>query len=155
MGVQKTMRAIEKERPDGLIFLGDALRGAYDVDASACMDFFRKYEGKLIAVCGNCDHPDDLASLGIDLPLRRGFDFKSHRIHLSHRPDVLSFPPGDIVFNGHTHCKCLYSDAGVIRCNPGSVSLPRDDGAGYVVFDEEGVFLKDLETLKTLEFIGF
>lgn len=154
-GVQKTMKAIERERPDVLVFLGDTLHGAYDADASFCMDFFRKYRERVLAVCGNCDDPCDLGPIEIELPPRRGLDFSGRRIHLTHRPDVFAFPPGDVVFNGHTHCKCLYSDAGTIRCNPGSVSVPRDDGPGYAIMDEAGVYLKNLNTLETLEFIGF
>ena len=154
-GLQKAMRAIENEQPDVLVFLGDTLHGAYDADVSFCMEFFCKNCGRILAVRGNCDDSCDLSPAGIELPPRRGLDFAGHRVHLTHRPDVFSFPPGDVVFNGHTHCKCLYSDVGTIRCNPGSVSVPRDDGPGYAVMDETGIYLKNLNSFETLEFIGF
>ena len=66
-----------------------------------------------------------------------------HEIHLNHRPIGIAFPPGDIVMNGHTHYKALYRDYGTIRLNPGSIALPRDDGASYAVMDENKIELVD------------
>ena len=147
------LRAIATHKPDALICLGDILFGAGDQDGSYCAKAFHELSISVLAVRGNCDYREDGDYLGFELPLARALTRGNHEIHLSHRPIHLAFPAGDFVFSGHTHVKSLYKERGVVYLNPGSIALPRDDGASYAVMDEQKIVLYDAvdgETIKIL-----
>ena len=146
----KTMEAIDRERPDLILCLGDILHGAYDGNATKAAKMFHEIKVPILAVAGNCDYASDEDILPFDLPSNRAIDIGMRTMHISHRPMMLAFPSGDIALNGHTHVKCLYKDGGVIRCNPGSVALPRDGVASYAVFEHGEFRLVDLESGETL-----
>ena len=92
----------------------------------------------------NCDDGSEGFALGLeDLPYNLRWSFEGHDVHMQHKPFyALSFPVGDILLFGHTHFKCLYKEHGVIYCNPGSLSLPRDECASYAVFENGTIVLK-------------
>lgn len=136
---------------DRVLLLGDILHGGYEGTSRECASLLKENKDRILAVRGNCDDESDSAALGFPLPECRGLSFKMHRVHLSHRPQVFAFPPGDIVMNGHTHSKTLYRDAGVIYLNPGSIAYPRDGIASYAVMDDDGIRLYDLETQEVLQ----
>ena len=150
-GMEKTLAAIKKEKPDCVLLLGDILYGAYDSSQAKVLELFKEITVPILAVRGNCDYPEDANALGFELPENRGVDIGMHTIHMSHRGSYLSFPPGDVVLSGHTHIKCLYSDSGVIYANPGSVARPRDDGPSYMVIENKVFSLKDLNTGETIK----
>jgi predicted phosphodiesterase len=52
---------------------------------------------------------------------------------------------GDIFISGHTHVQKLeITGGGVIVCNPGSVSLPKDASpAGFAVYEGGSIALYD------------
>ena len=132
------------QKADRILLLGDILHGGYEGASAECAGLLKENKDRILAVRGNCD-----------LPEFRGFSLGMHRVHLSHRPQVFSFPPGDIVMNGHTHRKTLYRDAGVIYVNPGSIAYPRDGVASYAVMDENGIRLHALEDHSVLLELNF
>ncbi|MCR5079545.1 MAG: YfcE family phosphodiesterase [Bacilli bacterium] len=156
-GVNRLVSICKEEKPDCLILLGDILHGGYDED-----DYYVARELKLLTcgilgVRGNCDYSMDERTLGIPLPLTRNIPFGNglHTVYLMHRPPIISFPPGDIVMFGHTHRKMLEKEDGVIYFNPGSISLPRDDGPGYGIMEDNRLILMDAlkrEIIRELEF---
>ena len=143
--LKKALALPSFQKADRILLLGDILRGGYEGASSECAALLKENKDRILAVRGNCDDESDAETLGFPLPEFRGFSLGMHRVHLSHRPQVFSFPPGDIVMNGHTHRKTLYRDAGVIYVNPGSIAYPRDGVASYAVMDENGIRLHALE----------
>ena len=153
LGLNRLMAATLTEEPDVLICLGDILFGAYDGAMSECIDYLSSSSIPVIAVKGNCDRSSDGALIHAALPEEQILFFKGHRMLLRHVPFYHHFQSGDIAMCGHTHCKNLYLDGGVIYLNPGSIGKPRDGEAGYAVIDDSGIYLKSAETFATLEYL--
>lgn len=151
-GMNAMLQAYAKENPDCLILLGDILHG-WDNDEDYVASALRGLPGGKLAVRGNCDYASDEEKLGFPLPEARGISFCGKEVHMQHHPFYLSFPPGTILLFGHTHRKELYSSAGVISCNPGSIGSPRDDCASYAILDGQKrvIQLKDLTDGRVLE----
>lgn len=143
-GILLLKNALFKEKPDCLLLLGDLLHGSYDENQNDLKALLSSWTGGTLAVCGNCDDPySDGEYLGIELPMERELSFKGYSVHLQHRPFYANFPAKTILLNGHTHRKTLYEENGVIHCNPGSISLPRDGVPSYATMKESGLFLHD------------
>lgn len=143
-------KIINKIKPDRIILLGDLLHGASE-GGSEVPTLLRRYANIITAVRGNGDYESDEELLLFSLPRFASFDFEGHSCHLSHHPQyAISFPPGDIVMNGHTHVKKLESVAGVIYLNPGSCALPRDECTSYALLENGVVALFRLSDMKML-----
>jgi len=142
-GMERIQGLVKKHQPDCLLLLGDILHGGYDVDEEYCVRGLKEIGIPVLAVEGNCDFRWDANQLGFPLPELRRLSFSGHEFHLSHHPSYLSFPPGSVLVNGHTHRKELYSFQGVIHLNPGSIALPRDDGPGYALIKEGVIELRN------------
>lgn len=153
--LKKAISLSSFQEADRILLLGDILHGGYEEASAECAALLRNHKDRILAVRGNCDDGSDVETLGFPLPEFRGLSFGMHRVHLSHRPQVFSFPPGDIVMNGHTHRKTLYRDAGVIYLNPGSIAYPRDGIASYATMDENGIRLHALEDDSILQEMKF
>jgi putative phosphoesterase len=66
--------------------------------------------------------------------------------HHGDKPLMVKFYKAQAVLSGHTHIKVLeYDDEGVLRINPGSPSLPKDNVPSYAVLDGLHVMLKSLD----------
>lgn len=155
-GCERLKNALFRENPDCLLLLGDLLHGGYDGDENAVIRVISSFKKGVLAVAGNCDDsPSDGLALGVELPGERSFSFHGFEVRMQHRPYYLRYPAKTILLNGHTHRKILYGDSGVIYCNPGSISLPRDDCASYAVMDEEGIALLNAENGLILERLLF
>ena len=128
-------------KPDVLLVLGDILGGGYGDEVIKAI---KSFDGRVFAVRGNCDDGTEGMTLGLeDFPYNLCWSFSGHDVHMQHKPFyALSFPVGDILLFGHTHFKCLYKESGVIYCNPGSLSLPRDDCASYALFENGVITLR-------------
>ena len=144
-GVNRLIDIVKKEKPDCVILLGDILHGGYDEDDYYVCQQLKLLPCGVLAVRGNCDYSSDERLLGFSLPLTRNIPFKNglHTIYLMHRPPMISIPIGDVVMHGHTHRKMLTKEEGVIYFNPGSISLPRDDGPGYGILENDKLILMD------------
>ena len=150
-GLQRLLAAIEIEKPDALICLGDTLFGAYDGSSSECISTLSTLPIPILGVRGNCDRYGDERLLQFDLPDERTLYFKGHRMLLRHAPFWKTFQKSDIVMYGHTHVKQLYKDNDVYFLNPGSIGKPRDGEAGYAVIAEDGIFLKSADSFQLLK----
>ena len=135
--------AVERERPDQVLHMGD-LEGQKELlEEIAGVPFF--------AVKGNCD------SFTADLPEDLVLDIGKHRIYMAHghRLDVYYSPEtlvaaaatemADVAIYGHTHVPDLIpSYKGVMVINPGSISRPRQMGSKHtyavITVDEEGEY---------------
>ncbi len=120
---------------------------------------FQKMAGKIWAVKGNNDSIYDTAlcpfSFVQDLEFfdfgRKLFFTHGHRHNLSRMPELNK---GDVFVFGHTHCGRLLEKNGIYIANVGSIEYPRFSPKSYVVIDEKGITLKDLQgnVLQTINF---
>ena len=85
--------------------------------------------------------------------------FATHGHHYGmnpNQPQELQELPEPCVFcSGHTHIKVLEKKGNVIFVNPGSVGIPKDDCAGYALYENGTVILKKLESGVEISKISF
>lgn len=150
-GMDRLLKAISIFKPDVVVLLGDLLHGGYDIDESYVASKIKEIKVNKIAVKGNCDFEEDSFLLGLDMPLNRSLDIFGHTSHISHKPlSFCSFPPNDLLINGHTHVKCLYSEGGVIHLNPGSIAIPRDSSPSFALISKSIISLINADTMEEI-----
>lgn len=155
--MQKVLEAFTNEQADKLILLGDLLYHGprnplpRDYDPQAVAKLLNENKQNILAVRGNCDAEVDQMvlefpimqdSLTLFLDKRQVFVTHGHLFSLEN-PPLLN--KGDILINGHFHIGEIKSTDELIYLNPGSVSLPKNDFRGYIIY-RDGVF-----SLKTFD----
>ena len=153
--------AVEAERPDSIVLLGDLLyhgpRNSLprDYDPKRVIPVLNGFaeDGRLIAVRGNCDSEVD--QMVLDFPCMADYaqlvDEAGRTLFFTHghvygagfhtSADALPTLPRDsaVVF-GHTHVKVnepVASRPGVWAFNPGSVSISKDGSNSCGVYESE------------------
>lgn len=159
-------RLIEKEAPDKTILLGDLLYHGprndlpRDYDTKRVTAILNRLKNKVLAVRGNCDAEVDQMVLefpimadSLTLFLEGRMVFVTHG-HLFHEENLPNFGKGDVLIHGHTHLRVAADRGDYFFLNPGSIALPKGDGAHSYMVYEDGVFTtKDIDgnTLETLD----
>ncbi len=168
------VKRIEEEQPTGILLLGDLLYHGprntlpLDYETKKVVELLTPYEDRIFAVKGNCDAEVDswMFSFDLDKPSLTLFDeevgvsiFATHGHHYGmnpNQPQELQELPEPCVFcSGHTHIKVLEKKGKVIFVNPGSVGIPKDDCAGYALYENSTVILKKLESGAEISKISF
>lgn len=170
---RKLVDRIEAEETDTILLLGDILYHGprnslpFDYETKQVVQLLAPYKDKIIAVKGNCDAEVDgwMFSFDLDKPSVEIkddscgitlFATHGHRYSMNpNEPEELRKLPEPCVFcSGHTHIKNLTKQGNTIFVNPGSIGIPKDDGAGYAIYEKGSVALKTLEgaTIATLSF---
>ena len=166
---EKLLSAMESERPDKLLLLGDLLyHGPRNdlpegYDPKKVIELLNGVKEKLLCVRGNCEAEVD--QMVLDFPVLSEYavlfvdGITIYAIH-GHKNMDLPFCKGDLVLSGHTHVPVLKSENGIFYGNPGSVSIPKEGSVrGYLIYEngvlshhamEEGTLLKPLHILKTM-----
>ena len=111
-GLELLRVAVEREKPDVVLCLGDILYGAYDSDVSGCLEYLTSIRGRTLGVLGNCDFGFDGERIGISLPEERVLYVFTHRLFFRHVPFWKTFEPGDIVLWGKPTSKNSMKTAG-------------------------------------------
>ncbi|MBQ3277098.1 MAG: phosphodiesterase [Oscillospiraceae bacterium] len=156
--VDLLLRRMAEEKPERLVLLGDLLyhgprndlpRG-YDTRAAASL--LNAVVPPPLCIRGNCDGEVD--QMILDFPVLADFAalfldgrtvYLTHGHHLEEAASALR--AGDILFYGHTHVPDLSVRNGIIRINPGSVSIPKERSRhSYLLWDDAVLFWKDVET---------
>lgn len=93
-----------------------------------------------VAVAGNCDRGSLLKTSQVaEIDGIRAFISHGHAYHVSYGLSELSHAAGErhcsLAFYGHTHLPSVKKEEGITCINPGSLTLPRQDGGrpSYVV----------------------
>ena len=149
-GLQRLQAAINLEKPDLVLCLGDTLHGAYDDDPGAVIRYLSTCPVTIMGVRGNCDSYYDEQSLGFATPETLTLYLDGHPLILRHAPFYYGLAKGDVAMFGHTHVKTLHEDDGVIFLNPGSIGKPRDDCASYAVLGQGRIALKNADTFEEI-----
>ena len=165
--MSELMKAIEKEKPDQIIVLGDILYHGprnplpKEYEPKFVVQYLNSLKTKIIAVRGNCDSEVD--QMLIEYPMLNDYGvlfYLNHRIFITHghlygNYETLNLQKGDIVMQGHTHIpKCKIED-GIYYLNPGSISLPKENNENsYGVIENNSFQIKNLdcEVLYEIEF---
>lgn len=143
----KLCQAIEEEKPDRIILLGDLLYHGprndlpRDYAPKQVIPMLSRYKDQIIAVRGNCEAEVD--QMVLPFPCMADFSqllVDGKLLYLTHghhnNPDDLPpLPEGSVFLYGHTHVK-LDKVVNGIRClNPGSTSIPKDGSHSYMVYE--------------------
>jgi putative phosphoesterase len=143
---------------DGMLLLGDILyHGPRNPlppghNPQKVFELLNAHSEKIIACRGNCDAEID--QMVLDFPIMSDYClvvdgtrklFVTHG-HIWSPENLPQLRRGDIFFSGHTHIQTLETNGdGIIICNPGSVSLPKDKTpAGFAVYTSESLALYDI-----------
>ena len=139
--IQHMVEAVEIEKPDMIIHLGDHYRDAMQLAA-------RFPDIPLEAVCGNCDFDRETEEKVILVENKRIFLCHGHRYHVKSGYLNLQYAArekeADLVLFGHTHRIFYEQHNGLSMLNPGSIGEPRYPGKpsyGRVIIENGQIFL--------------
>ena len=158
---ERLLAAIERERPERVVLLGDLLYHGPRNDLPAdyaprrVVEMLSSLDPAPLAVRGNCDAEvdqmvlpfpimADSATLRDEATGRTLFFTHGHVYGPGLHNSVERLPPlsnGDALVYGHTHIKVLEQlplpDGGTITVfNPGSVGIPKDGSYSYGVYED-------------------
>lgn len=151
------LEAYDRERADRLLLLGDLLYHGPRNDLPEgyapreVIALLNARAGEIYCVRGNCEAEVDQMVLAFPvmadyllLPEGNRCIFVTHG-HLFNEDHLPPLKKGDILLHGHTHVSACREHETYTYCNPGSVSLPKENTPrGYMLL-EKGCF-----TWKTL-----
>ncbi len=155
---RKWMEAVEKEKPDQILLLGDLLYHGprnplpLEYDPKAVVAMLNTKKEQILCVRGNCDSEVD--QMLLEFPILSDFCmvfWEGHRIYATHGhhhcdTNLPPIYPGDILLCGHTHVPACREVAGRWYLNPGSVSIPKEDSwHGYIIAEKETFLWKDMD----------
>ena len=155
---KKILDIFEKEKCDQMIILGDILYHGPRNDLpeghapKEVVALLNAYKNRIICVRGNCEAEVDQMVLEFSCMetytrIMEGERtlFATHGHH--YNPGNLPLlKVGDVFFYGHTHLWELSEKEGICICNPGSISLPKENRpATYALYDEGKIGIYTLE----------
>ena len=164
---ERLLEAFESEGADKLVLLGDLLYHGPRNDfpdgyaPKKVLAMLNGIKDKVLCVRGNCDSEVD--QMVLEFPIMADYallDADGRKLFLTHghlfnaeNPPLLQ--AGDLLLNGHFHTPCSSVLAnGGIYANCGSVALPKDDTPhSYLVFEDNSLQWKDLETGGMFDFL--
>ncbi len=136
-----------EEKPDEIIFLGDMFSYGYGIDEDIIPildNFYNK-----IVIRGNCDSEYDIMTAPFNFLDSYYFEAFNKKIFCSHGNyyNISRYPKVefDVMIYGHTHRGMIEKENGKYFLNPGSISYPRGNCKSYMILDDSGIYLKDLD----------
>lgn len=156
---RKLIEAYRREGADRMLILGDVLYhgprnnlpGEYD--PKEVISMLNGMKDDILCVRGNCDTEVDQMVLDFSIMAdyavltvgeRMIYATHGHKFNTSNIP---SMRKGDVLLHGHTHIpKCDEFGDGLLYCNPGSVSIPKDGSPhSYMTLDGYTLEWKSLD----------
>ena len=144
-------KVLERETYDKILLLGDVLPHGPRNDLpegykpKEVMAILNALADKIICVRGNCDaYVDDMV---LDFPINDLAcvdDIYMTHGHIYNPSHPLKLHHGVVLF-GHTHVKEITEVNGVTYINPGSLSIPKDGVASYMVIEDNTFYFKNAE----------
>lgn len=125
------LTAIDREKPDVLMHLGDGLNDLADI----------KFNGQIYGARGNCDLNRRVKPMGkveYDKQIilyMHGNEFDLHKNY----EKLIGFAKmqgANIVLFGHTHKAEYFTRDGIVFLNPGSIQSRQDGTYATIVFEE-------------------
>ena len=153
------LNAIENEKPDKVLILGDILYHGprndlpKDYAPKEVIAMLNPLKDEFLCVRGNCDAEVDQMVLKFSimddyktLPLGDKTLYLSHG-HVYGKDKLPSdMKKGDILLGGHTHVPEIVDIDGCVYMNCGSVSIPKENSPhSFMVFENNEFLWKNLE----------
>ena len=155
---RQLLAALERERADRLLLLGDLLYHGprndlpQGYDPKEVIALLTSVKNQVFCVRGNCEAEVD--QMVLPFPVLADYcllEQKGHVIFATHghhynleTPPLLQ--PGDVLLHGHTHIPAKDNSLGFWYLNPGSVAIPKENSPHSYMTLEDGLFLwKDLD----------
>ena len=155
---QLLLEAFQKEKADKLVLLGDILYHGprndlpEEYNPKGVIALLNGMAEEILCVRGNCEAEVDDMVLDFNVLAEYAILYHGKRmIFLTHGHKFNPQNPpklktGDILFNGHTHVSRIEEYDGFTYCNPGSVSIPKENTPrGYMVIDDTAITHKTLD----------
>ena len=155
---EELVEAFRREKADRLLLLGDLLyHGPRNPlpkghDPQKCAALLSELKDCTVSVRGNCEAAVDQMMLPFPvmadyllLDLGRRLVFATHGDRWGENdPPVMA--TGGVLLCGHTHISACTEHEDFLYLNPGSVSLPKDEGhRGYILLDADGAVFRELD----------
>ncbi len=153
------LTAFAAEQADRLLLLGDLLYHGprndlpRDYAPKSVIVMLNAHKNDILCVRGNCDTEVDQMVLEFPVMAEYAILTVGNRMIFAthgHHHNTGQLPPlrtGDILLHGHTHIpKCVQCGEGLVYCNPGSVSIPKEGSAhGYMTLEDGILEWKNLQ----------
>lgn len=156
-GLEKVIDICKRENFNKLVICGD-LFGGWVSFTKQIVELITQIDFPLYLIRGNNDRPHDEVLLSCGMEDYAVMYHFGRTLFFTHgdRYNKYSIPPllreNDALIYGHTHISLLQRYNGLHIINVGSVVHPRDGIPCYLVLDDDGATLKQLngETINTL-----
>ena len=160
---EKLLEIFKSEKADKLILLGDIYyhgprnpltENYYPFGVSTLLNGVKD---KLIVIKGNCDSDVDQMVSEFKFHKHKTLKINGKTLFITHgdkyNADNRPKSQYDILCYGHFHTGFI-EVADKIICNPGSVSLPKNDTCGYLIIENHTLSLKnlDMQTISSTDF---
>lgn len=154
---EKLVNAFHREGADRLILLGDTLYHGprnplpQDYNPQRCVELLDGLRHKTVSVRGNCDAAVD--QMLLPFPIMADYlllDLGNTMAFVTHGDQWGETTPpamvrGGLLITGHTHVAACVKYEDYLYLNPGSPSLPKDEGhRGYLLLSAEGAQLCEM-----------
>lgn len=155
---RELLNRYEEESPDKLLLLGDILYHGPRNDLpcgynpKSVIEMLNNIKDSLICVRGNCDAEVD--QMVLDFPIMADYAvlslddktvFATHG-HIYNEGTPPSMSGFDVMLCGHTHIPAYKQHDGYVYINPGSVSIPKEEGErGYIIYEDNKFVRKNLQ----------
>ena len=161
---KKMLEAFEREKADKLLLLGDLLYHGprndlpRDYDPKQVITVLNERKEQILCVRGNCDSEVDQMVLEFPImaeyaviALGKNMIYATHgHVYGDHNPPLLH--KGDVLLHGHTHVPACDERENYLYCNPGSVSIPKENSHhGYMILENDHFIWKDLDGNQVME----
>lgn len=147
--VSQAVEITSKLHPDKVVVCGDIFVSREGTQRQIA-ELLGKIDCTLYLIRGNNDYLWQGVQLPTCLEDNAVMYHFGRTLYFTHgdRFNALRLPPlvkdGDVLVHGHTHIGRIRVCDGVVVANVGSMALPRDGVADYMLIDEKGIALFDL-----------
>lgn len=154
----KLIEQYKKENCDKLIILGDILYHGprndlpEEYNPKGVIALLNSMSDEILTVRGNCEAEVDDMVLDFNVLAEYAILYIENRLvflthgHKFNPQNMPKLKKGDILFNGHTHVSKIEECDGFTYCNPGSVSIPKENTPrGYMIVDDTAIIHKTLD----------
>ena len=165
---KKALEIFEKSDCNVLLILGDILYHGprndlpHHYKPKEVISTLNPLSEKIIAVKVNCDGEVDQMVLDFPiLSISNQLYMNERKIFMSHGHTITpqSLPPlpnGSIFLSGHTHIPTAYKKDKVYYCNPGSISLPKENfNPSYGILSDTDFTVYDLNNNSIILTVNF
>ena len=156
--LNKLVDAIDKEKPDKIVLLGDLLYHGprndlpLGYEPKKVIDLLNSYKEKIICVRGNCDTEVD--QMVLNFPILSDYlnifidnlnIFVTHG-HKFNKDNLQPLSKDDILIYGHTHIPLNTIVDNIICLNPGSISIPKENSPhSFLIYENKKFIWKTID----------